>query len=264
MTLSGLLDTLYRNVYTIVIGKAFTPSLVGYFNQAETMRKFPVKQLSTVMGKVTYPLFSNIKGDKQLKNAYKITMKLIFFVVVPVMMILIVSGKEFFLFLFGEKWLPAVPYFQILAIASITTPLSSYNLNILKVKGRSDLFLKLEVIKKSIGFLVVFAAVPFGMMTLVISYMVVSHISLFVNMFYSGKVIGYSLLEQLKDIGRIYFIGVFCLASSCLIKQLIINEIDNTLLVLTTLSISFTALYIVLIYLLEKNTITLLKKVLNK
>ena len=151
LTLSGLLDTVYNDAYRIVIGKFFTPAAVGFFNQAETMRLFPVQQISSVMGKVTYPLFSNINGDIQLKNAYRITMKLVLFAVIPIMLILIVVAKEGFVFLFGEKWLPAVPYFQILATASIIRPISSYNLNILKVKGRSDLFLKVEIIKKIIG-----------------------------------------------------------------------------------------------------------------
>src|SRR5690606_20811606 len=122
MTLSGLLDTVYNDAYRIVIGKFFSPASVGFYNQAETMRLFPVRQLGRVLGTVTYSMFSNIKDDKQLKNAYKQTMKMVFFMVVPTMMILIVVGEEFFLFLFGEKWLPAVPYFQLLSFASITTP----------------------------------------------------------------------------------------------------------------------------------------------
>src|SRR5690606_22150970 len=118
---------------------------VGFYNQAETMRLFPVGQIATVMGKVTYPLFSNIESDEQLKSAYQSTMKLVLFAVIPIMLILIIVAKEFFVFLFGAKWLPAVPFFQILAIASIVRPISSYNLNILKVKGRSDLYLKVEI-----------------------------------------------------------------------------------------------------------------------
>src|SRR5699024_508120 len=94
LTLSGLLDTIYRNIYTVVVGKAFTPAMVGYFNQAETMRKLPVQQLSSVLGKVTYPLFSNIKTDKQLKSAYKQTIRLVFSVVVPMMLILILLDRK--------------------------------------------------------------------------------------------------------------------------------------------------------------------------
>src|SRR5690606_8881472 len=186
MTLSGLLDTIYTDAYRIVIGKFFSPTMVGFYNQAETMRLFPVRQLKTALGKVTYPMFSNLKNDEQLKNAYKKTLKLVFFIVVPMMMTLIVTGKEFFVVLFGEKWLPAVPYFQILAFASITTPLTTYNLNILKVKGRSDLFLKLEVWKKIVGFSAIFLAVSYGMLTLVISQMVVTHILALLNMYFCG------------------------------------------------------------------------------
>src|SRR5690606_21075085 len=146
--------------------------------------------------------------DKQLKNAYKQTMKLVFFVVVPTMMILIVAGKEFFLFLFGEKWLPAVPYFQILSLASITTPLTTYNLNILKVKGRSDLFLKLEIIKKIIGFVAIIVALSYGIMTLVVSQMIVTHIFAYLNMYFSGRLINYSVKEQVRDCAALYCIGL--------------------------------------------------------
>src|SRR5690554_8236595 len=118
------------------------------------------------------------------------------------MLILIVVAKEGFVFLFGEKWLPAVPYFQILATASIVRPISSYNLNILKVKGRSDLFLKLEVIKKIIGVAAIAIALPFGVMPLVVSLTVVSYFYIFINMWYSGKLIDYLMGEQIKDIAK--------------------------------------------------------------
>lgn len=264
LTLSGLLDTIYRNIYRIVIGKAFTPTLVGFFNQAENMRKFPVDQLSKVLGKVTYPLFSNLNDDNELKNAYKKTTKLAFLIVVPVMMVLIVVGKEFFFVLFGEKWLPAVPYFQILAIASIVTPLSTYNLNILKVKGRSDLFLRLEVIKKSIGFAVVFLAVPFGIMALVISYMVASHMNNFINMIYCGKLINYSFWEQIMDFQKIYLIGGFCLGISFLLRFYLTDFIVSPFLILICISFVFSILYLILIYLFEKQTLNLVFKLIKR
>lgn len=264
LTLASLLDTIYQNIYTVVIGKAFSPALVGYFNQAETMRKFPVSQLSKVMGKVTYPLFSNIKGDESLKKAYRATMKLVFFVVVPMMMALIVSGKELFIVLFGEKWLPAVPYFQILAIISITSPLSTYNLNILKVKGRTDLSLKLEVVKKGVGFLGVFLAIPYGMTALIISYLIVSHFALFVNMIFSGRLINYSFWEQVKDIGRIYLIGALVMLASYFLRSYLITQIQSELLILVIIGLTFILLYLVLILLFEKGTVGLLKKVIER
>lgn len=261
LTLSGLLDTIYRNIYVIVVGKSFSPQLVGYFSQAETMRKFPVDQLSSVLGKVTYPLFSNIQGDEALKKAYKTTMKLQFLLVVPMMMILIVVGHEFFYFLFGEKWLPAVPYFQILSIASIMLPLTVYNLNILKVKGRSDTLLKLEIIKKTLGFLAVLVAIPFGMMTLVVSYMIVSILNTFINMIFSGKHINYYFLEQLKDCGRIYLIGASSFGLMCILKPYILNYINNTFVIMIIISVLFMIVYSLLIFVFEKEMITIIKNI---
>ena len=177
------------------------------------------------------------------------------------MMMLILSGKELFLFLFGEKWLPAVPYFQILSIASIVRPLSTYNLNILKVKGRSDLFLKVEIIKKAIGFLTVILAIPFGLMILVISYMVVSYIFTAVNMFFSGKLINYPILEQVKDSAKVYLIGVGCLIPSYFFRQYLITFLDMPFYLFTIVSGLFGMLYLLGIYLFDQSSINLIKSI---
>ena len=260
MTLSGLLDTVYNDAYRIVIGKFFSPASVGYFNQAESMRLFPVNQLASVMGKVTYPLFSNIKGDIQLKNAYKQTMKLVFFVVVPMMMILIVTGRELFAFLFGEKWLPAVPYFQVLAFASVIKPLTTYNLNVLKVKGRSDLFLKLEVYKKIIGAIAIICALPFGIMALVVTYTIVYHIMNLLNMIYSGRLIDYSVKEQFKDCYRIYLSGVLCLGITYFIRSFLLVGLMGDFLILLLTSAIFIILYLIFIYLFDRKILYTFQK----
>lgn len=207
LTLAGLIDTIYNDAYRIVIGKFFSPAQVGYFNQAETMRLFPVQQIATVMGKVTYPYFSNIQTDIKLKEAYKITMKLVLFAVIPTMLFLIIIAEEGFLLVFGNHWLPAVPYFQILAVASIIRPISSYNLNILKVKGRSDLTLKVEIIKKIVGVLAIIIGLQFGVLGLVTSLTAVSYIWTLINMFYCGKLIDYKFFSQIKDIISLFIIG---------------------------------------------------------
>lgn len=207
LTLSGLLDTIYNNSYSIVIGKFFPPASVGFFYQAETMRLFPVMQISSVIGKVTYPFFANINNDQTLKNAYRKTMKLVIFITLPLMLSLNLVAEEGFMLLFGEKWLPAVPYFQILVFASIVRPLSAYNLNVLKVKDRSDLFLLVEVIKKIVGVLLLVLGLYFGVIGLVISLVLFSFISYFINMFFSGRLINYSIWEQLHDILTMLVIG---------------------------------------------------------
>lgn len=219
LTLASLIDVIFNDAYRIVIGKFYSPAAVGFFHQAETLRLFPVQQISTVVGKVTYPLFAKMNDDEALKYAYKITMKLVLVLIVPLMLALILMAEEGFRFLFGEKWLPAVPYFQILALASIVRPLSAYNLNILKVKGRSDILLRLEIIKKTIGVVLLVVGLNFQVIGLVISLTVFSYISFIINMYFSGSLISYSIKEQLKDTLLLYILGglVFLLLS--LIKE---------------------------------------------
>jgi len=261
MTLSGLLDTVYNDAYRIVIGKFFSPASVGFFNQAETMRLFPVQQLGTVLGKVTYPLFSNLKDDIQLKSAYKQTMKLVLFIVVPMMMILVVVGKELFLFLFGEKWLPAVPYFQILAFASVIRPITTYNLNVLKVKGRSDLFLKLEVYKKIIGAIAIIIALPYGIMTLVVSYTIVYYLMNLLNMIYSGRLINYGIAEQLKDCYKIYLNGLICLGVTYIIRDSFFVDTLSNFGILIFITLIFIALYLFITYIIDKEVLFILRKI---
>lgn len=209
LTLASLIDVIFNDAYRIVIGKLYSPAAVGFFHQAETLRLFPVQQISTVVGKVTYPLFAKMNNDDALKFAYKITMKLVLVLIVPLMLGLILMAEEAFRFLFGEKWLPAVPYFQILALASIVRPLSSYNLNILKVKGRSDIFLRIEILKKFIGIALLIIGLNFQVIGLVISLTVFSYISYIINMYFSGSLISYSIKEQLKDTLLLYILGGF-------------------------------------------------------
>jgi len=262
MTLSGLLDRIYNNAYNIIIGKFFAPAQVGFFTQAETMRLFPVGQISSVIGKVTYPLFANIKTDVELKIAYKKTMKLVLCIVIPMMLILILVAEDFFLLLFGEKWLPSVPYFQILSIASIVRPISTYNLNILKVKGRSDLFLKVEVIKKIFGVIAIAVALPFGVMAMVISLTVVSYAFVLTNMIASGRLINYNVGEQLKDISLLYLFGILISTGVYFIFPLF--KVDSNFLNIINVFILFLVVYFVVLLVFEKalvkTALSLLKK----
>lgn len=262
LTLSGLIDTTYNDLYRIVIGKSFSPMQVGYFNHAENLRLFPVSQLSAVLGKVTYPYFSNIEDDASLKKAYRKTIKLTTFVTLPMMLILILVAEEGFRFVFGEKWLPAVPYFQLLALASIIRPVSAYNLNILKVKGRSDLFLLLEVIKKILGVVLLFYFFQFGVSGLVISLLIFSYLSYGLNSLVSGGLISYSLLAQIKDVYVFIIVGSLVYLLLYMVKTeffLMVSDWAICLLFLTAFMLLYTP---VVLYLDKelKNTILNLRK----
>ncbi len=201
MMASGILDIVFTNIYVLIIGKYFNATQLGYYNRADSMKQLPVSTFSNILTKVTYPLFAEIKNDDiRLKSVYKQIMKMVIFIIAPLLMILGVLAEPLFRFLFTEKWLPAVPYFQILCINGLIYPLHSYNLNILTVKGRSDLFLKLEVAKKILLTAVVVISFFFGIYGLLWGQVIFSFVAFFINTHYSGKFLKYSSWEQLKDI----------------------------------------------------------------
>lgn len=201
LTLAGLLNTIFTNLYNIIIGKFFSATQLGFYNRADTLRMFPIQNLSAALNKVTYPMFSSIQDDdKKLKNAYRILMQQVMFWLSPLMVILIILAEPLFSLVLTDKWLPAVPYFQWLCVSGLVYPLHSYNLNILNVKGRSDLFLRLEIIKKTITAFGIVLALPYGIYGLIYFQIIGTVLAYFINSYYSGKLIGYPPTAQLLDI----------------------------------------------------------------
>lgn len=210
MMASGILNTVYKNIYEVIIGRYFSTAQVGFYTQANKIKQLPVQNISSALGRVTFPVLSEIQDDdERLKRAYKKIIRQVVFVIAPVMIGAIVIAEPLFRFVLTEKWLPAVPYFQWLCVSGFFYPLNAYNLNILKVKGRSDLFLKLEIIKKVIGVIGIAIAVQYSVLALVILRAVTSTIAYGINSFYSGLFIDYGVFEQIKDIRKIVLIATF-------------------------------------------------------
>jgi O-antigen/teichoic acid export membrane protein len=201
LTLSGLLDTIFTNIYQIIIGRFFVPAQVGFYTRADSLKQLPVSNISVALNKISYPIFASIQNDNiRLKNGYKQIMQMVIFVVAPVLVIMGVLAEPLFRFLFTDKWLPAVPYFQILCLTGILYPLHAYNLNILNVKGRSDLFLKLEIIKKILLAIVILVSINFGILGLIWGQVIASVLAFFINTHYSGRFLKYNAWQQIKDI----------------------------------------------------------------
>ncbi len=201
LTLSGLLDTVFTNIYQIIIGRFFIAAEVGFYTRASTLTQLPVNNISGALSKISYPLFASIHDDDvRLKKAYKQIMQMVIFVIAPVLAIMGVLAEPLIRFLFTAKWMPAVPYFQILCVTGILYPLHAYNLNILNVKGRSDLFLKLEVIKKVLVVVMIFLTLRFGILGLIWGQLISSILAFFINTHFSGKFLNYKAWQQIKDI----------------------------------------------------------------
>ena len=225
MMFSGILDILFTNAYTIIIGKFYNPTQLGYYNRADSLKQLPVSTFSGILNKVTYPLFAEVKNDDvRLKSVYQQIMKMVIFIIAPVLMLMGVMAEPLFRFVFTEKWLPAVPYFQILCVAGVLYPIHAYNLNILSVKGRSDLFLRLEIIKKVLLAVVLAISFSFGITGLLWGQVIFSILAFFINTHFSGKFLNYSSLEQLRDIFPILVLsaamGIFIFAISSILSSL--------------------------------------------
>jgi O-antigen/teichoic acid export membrane protein len=217
LLVSGLLDTGFKNIYFVLIGKYFSVQTLGYFERASTLNDYPVNSITGIINKVTFPLLSKIKSEKEkISSLYKQMLQLTFFVTTPAILGAAAISKPLFILILGKQWLDAVPLFNIICLASIFYPIHSFNISVFKVYGRSDLFLKLEIIKKIVTVICIICAFYFGIKGLVWSMVFSSFFSLLINTHYSGNMINYSTKSQFFDLlptlmtsGFIYFVMLF-------------------------------------------------------
>lgn len=206
LMVSGLVFASYRNLFEIFIGKYYSTTQVGYYSQSDRVKQIPVLNVSQVIARVTFPVLSRLQDDdERLKQSYKLLIRNVLFVIAPVMIGSIFIAENLFRFVLTEKWLPAVPIFQILCIDGILYPLHVYNLNVLKVKGKSDLYLKMESTRLVISIIGLFSVAWYSIYAIVWMKIVVGIISYVIFNRYCNKFIGYGLWEQILDIKAILF-----------------------------------------------------------
>jgi O-antigen/teichoic acid export membrane protein len=227
LMVSAILNTIYRNIYLIVIGKFFPVSVLGYYRTARKLEKTPTTTLSNAVKSVTFPAFSSIQNDdKRLKKGYKKSIRQLFFWVCPAMVLAAALAVPLFRFVLTAKWLPAVPFFRLVCIIGIMRPLNSFNLDIVNVKGRSDLYLKLNIIKKVIATIGIAGSLQFGLWALVGFQAFYSIVRYGINSYYSGRFINYPLKEQVLDILPILILSIVVGAIIFLLNHFIISWPD--------------------------------------
>lgn len=197
---SSIIEIVYGNIYTIVIGKKFSSTLLGYYSKGQGIANLPSSILMGTIANVSYPILSKIqKDDARLADAYRRMIRLTAFIIFPLMTGLAVLANPLIEVLLTNKWADAAIYLQILCFSLMWYPIHSLNLNLLEVKGRSDLFLRLQIIKKVLGILFLIASIPFGVVGMCWGQVLYSVVSLFINTFYTGKLIGVGLFRQIWD-----------------------------------------------------------------
>ncbi len=201
LLISALIETIFQNIYYLVIGKFFSARELGFYTRADQFRNLPSQNITDVIQRVSFPVLSAIQDQpERLKENYRKLIRSTMYITFILMLGMAAIAKPMILVLIGEKWLPSVQFLQLLCFVGMFYPLQALNLNILNVKGRSDLFLKLEIIKKIINIPVIILGIFAGIKAMILGMILNNIFAYILNSFYSGKLIGYSTKQQVLDI----------------------------------------------------------------
>ena len=200
LLLSGLLDTTYNNLYTIIIGKRFSAATLGVYSRADQWANFLSINITGILQRVTFPVLSTIQNeDERLCIDYRKFLRISGFVIFPLMMGLAAVADPLTRFILTDKWADSIPLLRILCFALMLYPIHAINLNLLQVKGRSDLFLRLEIYKKILGVATLCVTIPMGITAMCVGRVFTSWVALAMNTHYTGKLIHLGFFQQLKD-----------------------------------------------------------------
>lgn len=207
---AGILDTLYKNIYPLIIGKLFNAAELGYYTRADQFCQLPSSNVTGIIQRVTFPVLCELQEDREkLKQVYRKFIQMTALLIFPLMLGLAAISVPAIRLILTDKWLPSAFMLQLLCLSGMLYPVHALNLNLLNVKGRSDLFLRLEIVKKGIITIAILLTFREGVIALIVGQVVTSYITLFINTYYTKKIIDYGMLDQLKDLSKIFFLSVF-------------------------------------------------------
>ena len=263
LLISGLLNTLYENVYDLIIGKVFSAGTLGNYSRASHFANFPSSNINGIFQRVTFPVLSKIQNDHdKLRVGYLKFLNMATLVVFPLMIGLSALAKPFILLVLTDKWVDAILILQIICFAQMWYPVHSINLNMLQVLGRSDLFLKLEIIKKIEGITVLCITLPHGIIAMCFGQWFNACFGLVINTYYSGKLLNAGLLPQLKmyipTILNSLIMGAICLGVTKLLSE---KEYGIQLILGITAGATY---YLVSNWIFNRSTVKELLELLNR
>lgn len=219
--LSGLLDSIWKQIYQVVVGKFYNPATLGQYSRSKEYAHFFSQSLTTIVQRVTFPVLAEVQGDRErMVNAYRRIIKTVMFVTTSFMLTLGAVAEPLIYSLIGVKWHQAATFLPLICFSMSLYPLHAINLNMLQVQGRSDLFLKLEIIKKIISVGPICLGIFVDIYWMLVGSIVAGIIAFFLNTYYTGKKLHYSSWMQLKDITPSYCIAFTVAASVYFLKFL--------------------------------------------
>lgn len=262
---SQLIQTVYTNVYPMIIGKKYAASDVGYFTRAGQFPNMASTAFTSAMNQVAFPIMSQIQDDdERLISVYEKYIQVFCFLTFPILMGLCGCAKPITSFLLTDKWLPCVPLMQIICFSYLPTGIAQLNLNLLYVKGRSDLVLRMELIKKAFMFGVLIITMFFGIKAICYGLIVNSLIDFLYGAFYTKKILGYRPIQQVKAIIPYLLLSMVVLAESYAISFFIQNNLLSLTISLVICPLSYWALSKIIGHYAYQETMDLLKSKLRR
>ena len=239
----GLIDTIYNELYGLVIGKAYNSEQLAYYNKGNQFPRLVTENINGSISSVILPTLSNEQDNKEkLKKMMQRAIKTSSFLLFPMIFGLAAVSEPLIKILLTEKWLQAVPIMQLLCFSYALWPIHTINLQAINAIGRSDIFLKLEIIKKIIGIIALAISIPFGIQFMIIMKIIISIISSFINASPNKKLLNYSFKEQIKDILPSLILSTIMLIVTYSILFLRFNDMATLILQILVGSIVYFAL----------------------
>jgi len=200
LLIASLFSAAFKNIYRVVIGRLYAPAILGFYEQATKVERIPTTNFTGIITRVVFPAFSKLQDDVDyLKRSLKKAVKFMSFINFPMMIGLMIIAKPLVITVFTDTWAPMIPYLQLLCFTGLLYPLHAVNLNLVKAVGRSDLYLKINVLKKVLNFFSIIIFYRFGVEGLLFGKIIVSFLAYIVNTMYTSHFANYGLKEQIID-----------------------------------------------------------------
>ena len=225
LLISSLINQTYMQIYPIVIGKFFSAATLGNYSRARHWGLLGSKNITNIIQGVTFPVLAKIQDDdERLANIYRRMIRTSCFIIFPIMIGMSAVAKPLTTVILGEKWEFSAYLLQIICFSQMWWPVQKLNLNLLQVKGRSDLFLNLEIIKKIIGICILCISVPMGIIAMCYFSIISTMIAVYINTYYTGKLIHVGYLKQMRDIAPTLLLALVMWVIVLLAIQFIPNK----------------------------------------
>lgn len=209
LMIGALIHSFYTNLYSLIIGKAFNASQLGFYNRANSIAQLPADNITTIFERVSYPVECELQDDNQrLSAAFYKFIRMASYILFPIMMCIISLAPPLVKLILTDKWLPCVPYLQLICIAHMFLPIMRMNWNLLNAKHRSDFSLKAEIVKKIVAFLILFVSYRYGVLYMCIGMIVYSLSDWFIITRYTKRVVAsITMSRQLFTLAPIFVIS---------------------------------------------------------